>query len=375
MELGAACGNEYRDLLRTGITHRWLLRNNRTKHLPFVCEDRNDYCDLDVEGGLLDVDYITSFEEAVRVRSAAKPIGSRQAQHFEASFDNTHMKVYLDVGAHGGYHSLYAARMGYQVVAVEPLPGPRALLRFNLCMNDFLASSITTVSHFALGHANYSCCLRRTNAGECYSSLSISNNSMLHATGEATTHAPLIEEKFSDDDRALRAKCAARGGEFVRYRILDDFRIPFLNLVKIDAGYKTLQALAGASATLAQRYDERMNVYLLGFVLVRVPLVQVEDVIFYLWNSGFNVFATNFLADQISTLAQLEELLVVPPLSSEQLDDARTRAQLLRAPHRTLFALKREMSDAVVHLNSLVESTSAAARATANRFTSLNFGA
>ncbi len=54
-----------------------------------------------------------------------------------SSYSSSGPPLVVDVGAHIGYFSLYAAAMGCRVLAFEPVPGPGRYLMLSAALNQY----------------------------------------------------------------------------------------------------------------------------------------------------------------------------------------------------------------------------------------------
>lgn len=119
-------------------------------------------------------------------------------------------KVLVDVGANIGAYAIRAAKQGMSVYAFEPSPANRAFLRRNFDLNPGVERNITVVED-ALGDAD--------------------------ATGT-----------LSDDGLSSRLESA--DGYTVSIRTLDSFKLPQIDLMKVDVEGYELNVLSGAKETL-----------------------------------------------------------------------------------------------------------------------------
>lgn len=123
-------------------------------------------------------------------------------------------KVFLDIGPNGGYHTVVASMYGFEVIAFEPVPIAAAALQEAMCLHDYLSNKVTV--------ANFTPGLRDE---ECMTS-SRSRGSHGHSGGELNASC---YSTFSIPEAAYR-------GVRVRHRPIDQLNIPFVSVVKIDAG-------------------------------------------------------------------------------------------------------------------------------------------
>jgi FkbM family methyltransferase len=220
--------------------------------------------------------------------------------------ENERPKLFIDVGPNGGFHSLVASLYGFDVLALEPIPAAAEALREAICLNSYITSRIT-IANFTLGIKDATCELPFSSSAidhSCYSTLSLPYR-VLHTPGSSM--------------EPLR----------IRHRPLDSLHLPYITVIKVDTGYRTLAVLMGMESTL--RYggiedqsaiveDEDANGmphgrnangprahYPVTLILIRVPLSEVRLVVEFLWDVGMAVFWRDLDYGALDTVAAVKD--------------------------------------------------------------------
>jgi FkbM family methyltransferase len=300
-------------------------------------------------------DYLSSRETVERYRFARASLG-----------ESTRPKLFVDVGPNGGYHTIVASLYGFDVLALEPLPSAAAALREAQCLNPFASPGGVTIVNFTAGVVEGECMLPTSSEVRGHPGLGLS----VHA----------CYSTLSLPDQMLRSP-STQSRVTVQHRRLDDLHLPYVTVVKVDVGFRSLAVLQGMERTLryggvedpsavagstsdggerfgaeddAQRQslehtsDEGLTRVPVTVVLIRVPLSEVASIVEFLWSTGNLVFWKDIGRGAIDTPDTLRDFVAV----------RQRQGHVATGVH--LFARPKERVDVQDHLAALRASAASA---------------